>query len=281
METAPAKPAPQTDGVAAHSPAPVPQTCRNCGRTLFGKFCADCGQEAAHHVLPLGDLLHDLLDEFLKWDGRLVATLKPLFLRPGFLTTEYLAGKRASYISPLRLYFIISTIYFLAFSYHGAEQLLKTSNLPPKSPAAAAPQAPAQPAVRSVREKVADEGPFLAEKIPTITIFLIPVLAGVLALFYRRSKRFYVEHLVFMLHVNAFAFLVSLPAILAPQVLAWTVMINVFLVPIYMFAALRRVYGQGPGKTLAKVVLFTAAELLIVFCTDIGITIYFVARSKM
>ena len=84
--------------------------CLNCDAPLAGPFCSQCGQAAQEVVLPLRQVLADAVDEFLKWDSRVLRTLWPLLTRPGFLTTEYLAGRRVRYVAPLRLYFFISAL---------------------------------------------------------------------------------------------------------------------------------------------------------------------------
>src|SRR6266545_4432215 len=86
--------------------------CLNCGTALHGAFCAACGQQVAHPDPTFHDLLHDLTHELLHVDGRLWTSLRLLFTRPGVLTREHIAGRRASYLPPLRLYLICSVAYF-------------------------------------------------------------------------------------------------------------------------------------------------------------------------
>ena len=60
----------------------------------------------------LGEFVHEAAGEFLHWDGKLATTFRLLFTQPGELTREYLAGRRASYLSPLRLYLTCSVLFF-------------------------------------------------------------------------------------------------------------------------------------------------------------------------
>lgn len=46
-------------------------------------------------------------------DSRLWQTLRALLLRPGALTREFLDGHRVRYLPPLRLYLVISLLYFV------------------------------------------------------------------------------------------------------------------------------------------------------------------------
>ncbi|EQD65725.1 conserved hypothetical protein, membrane [mine drainage metagenome] len=56
----------------------------------------------------------ETLENVFHFDARLSRTLIPLFLRPGFLTREYIAGRRVRYVAPLRLMFFLAILAFLA-----------------------------------------------------------------------------------------------------------------------------------------------------------------------
>ena len=85
------------------------------------------------------------------------------------------------------------------------------------------------------------------ENAPIGVFVMMPLFAAILKLLYLRSKRFYVEHFVFALHTHAFAFLTGTVVLLlgsdalGTAVLAW--------VAVYLFLALKRVYGQGIIRT--------------------------------
>ena len=76
--------------------------CLNCGADLHGAFCADCGQRAVPANPTIAELAGDAWQELSGYDGRIAATFKGL-LRPGLLTVDYLQGRRARYLSPIRL----------------------------------------------------------------------------------------------------------------------------------------------------------------------------------
>lgn len=101
--------------------------CRNCGEALIGPYCSHCGQREDRGDLSVADVASDLLDEVVSWDSRLWRTLVPLVFRPGFLTAEFIAGRRARYVPPFRLYLIISFVLFLVFSLTaGRDSLIQT-----------------------------------------------------------------------------------------------------------------------------------------------------------
>lgn len=91
-------------------------TCRNCGAALSGEYCSRCGQREGRGDLSFGAIAGELMDELFSWDSRLWRTLVPLIFRPGFLTAEFMAGRRARYVPPFRLYLIISFVLFLVAS---------------------------------------------------------------------------------------------------------------------------------------------------------------------
>ena len=95
-------------------PAEVTKECENCGASLTGQFCAECGQEITSNIRYFGTVILHLLDDIFSFDSRASRTLLPLVLKPGFLTQKYFAGKRVHYVPPLRLYLFISIIFFLS-----------------------------------------------------------------------------------------------------------------------------------------------------------------------
>ena len=90
-----------------------PASCLNCGTALTGPFCSECGQRDIPAYPSVRELAVDAVSEFSGWDGRLALTLRTLVRRPGLLTREFLEGRRARYISPLRVYLTASLVYFL------------------------------------------------------------------------------------------------------------------------------------------------------------------------
>ena len=85
--------------------------CLNCGTPLQGAFCAACGQRAVPPNPTVRELAGDAWHELSGYDGRIMSTIRGL-VRPGFLTREYLEGRRAHYVPPVRLYLVVSVVYF-------------------------------------------------------------------------------------------------------------------------------------------------------------------------
>ncbi|MBD1384968.1 DUF3667 domain-containing protein [Mucilaginibacter rigui] len=89
--------------------------CLNCGTVLQGKFCHNCGQENLEMKESFGHMLNHAISDYFHFDYQFFHTLKPLFLKPGHLTNEYLAGRRAQYLHPVKMYIFISLVFFVFF----------------------------------------------------------------------------------------------------------------------------------------------------------------------
>ncbi len=91
--------------------------CHNC-KTNIGdyNYCPNCGQINSHKQIHLRQILKDLLGDYFTFDSKFFKSLWPLLRKPGHLTTEYISGKRNSYILPLRLYIFTTFLFFFVFS---------------------------------------------------------------------------------------------------------------------------------------------------------------------
>lgn len=92
---------------AQHAPA----NCENCGTPLQGHYCHECGQSVHSPTRNFGHALEEVFESFWHLDGRVFRTLRDLMV-PGRVARNYLAGQRARYIAPLRLFVIVSLLTF-------------------------------------------------------------------------------------------------------------------------------------------------------------------------
>ena len=105
----PASPAAQEAGVAvAH--------CQNCGNAVTQRYCGRCGQRLEPPVHSLVHFAQVATEDLTHADSRLWRTLAALMFRPGYLSAEFLAGRRARYLPPVRLYLVLSVVFFVWFS---------------------------------------------------------------------------------------------------------------------------------------------------------------------
>jgi hypothetical protein len=142
------------------------------------------------------------------------------------------------------------------------------------------------------RKIVADQQSFgraLWDNIPKMMFIFLPLIAGVMSVLYLRSGRYYVEHLLFVVHFHAFFFLAGIVVLLLdglagrlPGAAAGVVegvqgllgAVLVFYVPWYLLKAMRRVYEQGWWKTLPKFALLGFAYLMSLVFTGLGLLAY-------
>ena len=217
--------------------------CANCRSPLTGQFCANCGQEDRTYFLSIWALVSEFLDELLTYDSKLFRSLFPLLFQPGYLTREYIRGRRAHFVRPLKLYLFISILFFFIANVL-SQSAINESNI----------KANSGDETEQVDEQSADSGddeiefstgdvdvdiPFIgffnliwpdfesrlekngqkvkenpeeflramSEQIPVLMFVFLPIVALLLKFLYIGSKRYYVEHLIFSFHFHSFIFL--------------------------------------------------------------------------
>jgi hypothetical protein len=254
--------------------------CHNCGAAVEYHYCSVCGQETTLHVASASEFIHEFIGHYVAIEGRLWKTLVYLMLRPGFLTAEYIAGRRVRYVQPLRVYLTFSILFFF---------MLKMIGPPIVQPTAAERQAGVENAAQVRKQAISEYqidpngglgnfvlipgvGPKLqafVEKpakeqmqilasafysyVPYAMFCLMPLFALYLKLLYLGSGRRYGEHLLFALHSNGFAFAMFGLIILASYYDLGLIVfgLNVWLV-LYLPKAMRRVYGGARWSTVLR-----------------------------
>ena len=231
-------------------------SCLNCNTRLHGKFCHACGQKATPAHVKLHDFVHDATHEFLHLDGKILNTLKLLVAKPGQLTVEFLGGRRARYISPLRVYLTVSLIFFTlaALLPRGLEGAVKVKGGGTGLQGDTELERRLETGARKAEKDADLIGTAVMKHLPKVMFVLMPVYALIVWLFYRRQQKFYIPHLYYSVHFHSFVFLVMSVYLLVnragvPKPVAAMLILTV--VP-YHFIALRRVYGGTPALTLVK-----------------------------
>jgi hypothetical protein len=250
---APVTPAPAGARGACEPPAPtgVPTAvrCGNCGNEVSQRYCGACGQRLDPPLHSLWQFTQLAAEDLTHADTRLWRTLWALLFKPGHLTAEFLAGHRARYLPPVRLYLVLPVAFFLvasAVQTHFTVLQFDDAQPPSGSQVIAGDKAgdiaahkprtdetPAQRAERlcgnarydgpgarliswvpaACRNIVADNGRELQTQflhnIPRAMFVFLPLLAGIMMLMYWRPRHYYVEHLLLFVHNHAFVFLVA------------------------------------------------------------------------
>ncbi len=91
--------------------------CMNCGTVLRGPYCHVCGQKDDDYRRPFMSLSNEFMSDNFQWDSRILRSLIPFVLMPGTLTRAFLQGRRGVYVTPLRLYVVISLIFFVTLAF--------------------------------------------------------------------------------------------------------------------------------------------------------------------
>jgi hypothetical protein len=111
------------------------KNCLNCNAIVQGRYCQVCGQE---NIVPQDTFRHLVLHfiyDITHFDGKFFDTLKYLVFKPGFLSTEYIVGRRVKYLNPIRMYVFTSAIFFLIFFAMTGDDVVKFTGNEPFTPA--------------------------------------------------------------------------------------------------------------------------------------------------
>ncbi len=287
--------------------------CPNCYAVLTGPYCSSCGQSQKAPNRFFLTLVNEAFEDVFSFNSRTAKTLFGLLFKPGLLTTEYFAGRRARYIPPLRLYLITSILFFFSLGlqntfnpndgniiYSGdrseENQLEIDAEINAEMDALAFDfLSPEQnewltDKVRTQINKgidlysrnpgqIADQ---LLELIPQVMFFLLPLFALFMKLIYLGSGRFYTEHLVLAVHNHSFLFL-ALLLLEALELLTGTsleivsepaiTIINLWI-PLYIYLSLRIFYGDTYLLTLSKYFLLVISYFSLFLLGILGIVLW-------
>jgi len=236
--------------------------CKNCGHTLQEefKFCPYCGQEHKDKIVTFKQFALDFLGDYFTFDSLIIRSVKPLIFSPGFLTKEYILGKRVRYIPPLRMFIFISIVFFLILG----------------------------PLEKTVQGEVSEEAEFLDSFFsiwfPRLFFLLLPLFALYLYLLFRKPGRFYLMHFIFSVHYHAFIFLLlSVMVILIDYIFPtsiflsqWSLIMTIMFLQLYLIVALKNVYEQKWMVTIFKLVLLNVmytVSVMIIF-SSVGALIF-------
>jgi hypothetical protein len=264
--------------------------CPNCGTEFLGDFCHRCGEQKHHaEELTLKHFFLHAAHDLTHLDTKIFATLRYLFTRPGFLTQEFLAGRRTRYMRPFSLFLVACAILFLADSIKPISgydvQQLTALDKNGRADAAWERMAKAKHVPKEVIiERVQDT----MHRASTATqIVNALAMAAALALLFR--KHYFIEHLVFSLHFLSFTYLASLLLLLlnpTPGVMSMRSIIVSLGITLafmaYLFAGMRKVYGQGAVTTFFKTVIaYAVTQVMIVVTINTVLVVAIVRAAKV
>ena len=274
--------APASEGEAAASEGAA-GICPECGTLLVGDFCHGCGEKRpGSRDLSIRHFFSEAAQELTSVEhSKLYHTLRALLFRPGFLTNEWVAGRRRRYLKPLNLCLGIFALSLFAFSVYKPVSLYDAENVIRYDQFGRA-----QKAFEKLAAKKGVTLEVLLERITEkwqryasfSTLIFVVGFAAVLQIVFMFSPRYFVEHLVFSMHFVSFAILTT--------VLCWPVYFLIGLKPggintvvgalkwlldiAYMFFAVRAVYGLRTGRTLFAALVLTGGYFVSYMLVFVG-----------
>jgi len=238
--------------------------CENCQYELNESFnyCPNCSQKVAFSN-KLSELFSHFLSDYFTFDSKIGRSLRPLLTRPGYLTQQFISGKREHYIQPLRMFIFLSILFFLLLSISAS---LRTDQL-----------------VDSINQTTLDSDfgdafwdRFFGALLPKLFFFLLPIFALMLALLYRK-KRFNLQtHFLFSLHFHSTVFLIGIIYELTSIGIAQmgyyfvntTLLVLAIIYLIFnLWKALKVVYKDNWKKTSLKMGILGILYALLLICS--------------
>lgn len=283
--------------------------CQNCGRFVAERFCPHCGQENVETRQRFHILFIQFIEDFIHYDNHFWRTIQYLLFRPARLTQAYLAGKRKSYVPPVKLYIFISFLVFFVpailpeqHETHASKNLVTTNNEADieefhKEIDDNFQHPVARTIVREIIDNVSDEAKkekaleAVFHHFPKAIFLYMPVFAFWLWLFHSKRKWLYFDHGIYTLHYFSFILLSILLYILAGWLLSLfqkeisdgvtLALIGYFIY--YFFHSHRLMYGETKAKSRIKCIwLFlinTFLMLVYILTYFIVVALFFADKS--
>jgi hypothetical protein len=255
--------------------------CHNCGTTLLGPWCHACGQAGTDYHRHAHHLVFEAIESLFHADGRFLRTLPRLLRDPAGLTRDYLAGKRASQIPPMRLVLVTLLLVFLAGGWASGSSNPEVAHAPTEAekaelkkqgvdldlkglPELGNPAITEWVRVHGARAINNPEGLVEAmhEKAHDFAFLMLPISAFLLALIFMFRPGFVLfDHFIFSMHSLSFQGLLISVFLVADDVVPGAGLL-VLASPLHLFVHMRGVYGTGTWGTLVRMaVLFCLSAI--------------------
>lgn len=268
----------------SHKKYRTEKNCLNCGEWVERKFCPECGQENVQVRESFLHIVSHFISDYLHYDSKFFKSLGYLLTKPGFLTKEYLEGRRMRYIHPLRLFFFATIVMVIvANAYHS-----KFKVVVPGHKAAIVQDSVVQPTIVSrydlhalnsqeqkIIENLSEAFDNMSHYLKYISFLLLPVYALGFYMLYWRTKKFYVDQLVYTVHVQSFGYVILIMLLpifmyLIPSFHEWYQAILVLVIALYLTLSLKYLYRQSWARTLFKVALAIIYIVVVTYVTMAG-----------
>jgi hypothetical protein len=181
--------------------------CKSCGNIFHGKYCNLCGEKIIEpKERTFRAVISNVLIATTVVDNKFIKSLRPTITNPGFLSREYVDGRRVMYMRPLQMFFILNLIYFLF-------PVLQMFNSSLNTQRTILPHA--RIARMIVAEKIRAEGLTLAgfelmynettTRLAKMLIVVFVVIASLpLSLIFVKRNRFFSDHVALAVELTSF-----------------------------------------------------------------------------
>jgi len=237
--------------------------CTNCNAELNGTYCSNCGQKKfSQHDLTISKFILNFFEDFFKFDSNVFRTVRYLLFRPGFLSNEYIKGRIASYVKPLKLFIFTCIITVFLGQY-----IAKNDYTFPLDDFTFFQQEVDQ----VTKEKNISKEIFIEKfntnyfsKIPFYFLIIVVVFTLMLSLIFIKQKRVMAEHLIFSLHFYTACLIFSLIDSVFDKLGDFTFYIFFLIVPfLYLYFSIRNFYTKKIIASIAATIFLCLIYFLI------------------
>ena len=103
--------------------------CKNCGNSIKGNYCSNCGQKANEKRFTIANLPGEFIHGFFHLHGGFFYTLKEISIHPGEMLRGFIAGKRIIYFNPFTFVVLISLVGGYVYNHSGIIEHVKDNPL--------------------------------------------------------------------------------------------------------------------------------------------------------
>ncbi len=104
----------QRSGVMSNQLLLEQHVCKSCEHAFSGLYCNLCGEKIIEPKdRQFRTFLASVLIATSVVDNKFIKSLWSTIINPGFLSREYVDGRRINYMRPLQMFFILNVTYFL------------------------------------------------------------------------------------------------------------------------------------------------------------------------
>ena len=273
---------PGTSGLPAASPAPPDRpapACLNCGAGRVGAYCHVCGQGDVDPDAPVSALVREGVQDALSWDHRVVRTLRVLVAEPGALAEAWAAGRRASFVAPLRLFLLVGAVLIALGVAHDRVADWVVGD---RAETAEEGGADLDRMAAATREAFFWLGRTMRFLGLNALLLLTPLVGFAYFVLFNGRRPRLAHHLVHALHLAAFAvlglivwrlmalgWLATSPGQTlgdaAGRAAGWALLVWFAAVTVYAAASIRRFYGAGRVGAVLAAPLVVAVPLTVLF----------------